>query len=75
MNRKFLLTTVDAERDLLAEAEMTFALAQVPDAAARAKVICIGYRYRARRGASHVANLTIARAAIMRDVNRMGVAS
>jgi len=60
------LNTVAAERELLAEAEMSFALGNIPDAAARAKLVCERYRYRARRRWNHDANIAEARADIVR---------
>lgn len=66
MNQKTRINTVAAERDLLAEAEMTFTLAGMTDAAIRAKLVCERYRYRARRHWPEARNIAEARKDMLR---------
>jgi hypothetical protein len=60
------LTTTPAERAILVEAEMTFVLAGVADAATKARRICERFRYRARRKANADASTAKARLEIQK---------
>lgn len=69
MPNKPKLTTVYNERALLAFTERKFHEAGVPDATARAKLVCERFRYRARRGWPSARNFDEAVADVRRIVN------